>query len=34
MTCPPNAFADGTDLLVLDPGDDWAGTWTLTWTAA
>ena len=34
MTCPPNAFADGTDLLVLDPGADWAGTWTLTWTAA
>ena len=34
MTCPPNAFADGVDLLVLDPGDDWAGTWALSWTAA
>lgn len=34
MTCPPNAFADGTDLLVLEPGADWAGTWTLSWTAA
>jgi aldose 1-epimerase len=34
MTCPPNAFADGIDLLVLEPGDDWAGTWALSWTAA
>ena len=34
MTCPPNAFADGVDLLVLDPGDDWAGMWVLSWTAA
>jgi aldose 1-epimerase len=34
MTCPPNAFADGVDLLVLDPGDEWAGTWSLSWTAA
>jgi aldose 1-epimerase len=34
MTCPPNAFADGTDLLVLAPGEEWAGTWTLSWTAA
>jgi aldose 1-epimerase len=31
MTCPPNAFADGVDLLVLAPGEEWAGTWTLTW---
>lgn len=34
MTCPPNAFADGVDLLVLAPGDEWAGTWSLSWTAA
>jgi galactose mutarotase-like enzyme len=32
MTCPPNALADGTDLVVLDPGEEWAGTWTLAWT--
>jgi aldose 1-epimerase len=34
MTCPPNALADGADLVVLDPGEDWAGTWRLAWTAA
>lgn len=34
MTCPPNALADGTDVLVLDPGADWSGTWALSWTAA
>jgi aldose 1-epimerase len=34
MTCPPNALADGTDLLVLDPAGEWSGTWTLDWTAA
>ena len=34
MTCPPNAFADHADLLVLEPGDAWAGTWTLSWTTA
>ncbi|MFP5369568.1 MAG: aldose epimerase, partial [Actinomycetes bacterium] len=34
MTCPPNALADGVDVLVLDPGAAWAGTWTLRWTAA
>jgi aldose 1-epimerase len=33
MTCPPNALADGTDLVVLEPGGEWAGTWTLGWTA-
>ncbi|WP_199506182.1 aldose 1-epimerase family protein [Geodermatophilus sp. TF02-6] len=31
MTCPPNALADDVDLVVLDPGADWAGTWTLAW---
>jgi aldose 1-epimerase len=34
MTCPPNALADGVDVVVLDPGDEWSGTWTLAWTAA
>ena len=34
MTCPPNALADGADLIVLDPGGDWSGTWTLAWRAA
>jgi aldose 1-epimerase len=31
MTCPPNALADHVDLVVLEPGADWAGAWTLTW---
>lgn len=34
MTCPPNALADRVDLLVLEPGEEWAGTWTLAWTPA
>ncbi|GAA3179769.1 aldose-1-epimerase [Blastococcus jejuensis] len=34
MTCPPNALADGVDVIVLEPGQEWAGTWTLAWTAA
>lgn len=34
MSCPPNALADGYDLVVLDPGDEWVGSWTLSWTAA
>ncbi|MGY1637137.1 aldose 1-epimerase family protein [Geodermatophilus sp. SYSU D00742] len=33
MTCPPNALADGVDLVVLEPGAEWAGTWTLGWEA-
>lgn len=31
MTCPPNALADRVDLVVLEPGAEWAGTWTLAW---
>jgi aldose 1-epimerase len=34
MTCPPNALADDVDVVVLEPGHDWAGTWTLGWTRA
>jgi aldose 1-epimerase len=33
MTCPPNALADGVDLVVLEPGETWAGSWALSWTA-
>ena len=34
MTCPPNALADGIDLIVLEPGAEWSATWSLGWTAA
>jgi aldose 1-epimerase len=34
MTSPPNALADGADLVVLAPGEVWSGTWTLGWTPA
>lgn len=34
MTCPPNALADGTDLVVLAPGESWSGSWRLAWTPA
>lgn len=27
MTCPPNAFATGTDLIMLEPGDAVTHTW-------
>ena len=27
MTCPPNAFVTGTDLLTLAPGDSVTHTW-------
>jgi aldose 1-epimerase len=27
MTCPPNAFATGTDLIMLDPGTSVTHTW-------
>ena len=32
MTCPPNALADGADLVVLPPGESWSGSWRLVWT--
>ena len=34
MTCPPNALADGADLVVLEPGGEWSGTFILSWTPA
>ncbi len=27
MTCPPNAFASGVDVIRLDPGGTWSGAW-------
>ncbi len=29
MTCPPDAFNSGRDLMVLEPGQNWSGSWTL-----
>ncbi|HEX3948174.1 MAG TPA: hypothetical protein VHW47_10735, partial [Acidimicrobiales bacterium] len=29
MTCPPDAFRSGRDLIVLGPGDRWQGSWGL-----
>jgi aldose 1-epimerase len=34
MTCPPNALADKVDLVVLEPGRQWQGSWSLAWTPA
>ncbi|GIH03612.1 aldose 1-epimerase [Rhizocola hellebori] len=30
MTCPPNAFRSGTDLITLQPGETWRATWGVT----
>jgi aldose 1-epimerase len=27
MTCPPNAFRSGSDVVRLAPGDGWSGSW-------
>jgi aldose 1-epimerase len=27
MTCPPDAFRSGRDVVVLEPGATWTGTW-------
>jgi aldose 1-epimerase len=29
MTCPPDALNSGTDLLTLEPGESWTGSWGL-----
>ena len=29
MTCPPDALRSGRDLIALDPGAEWSGTWGL-----
>jgi aldose 1-epimerase len=31
LTCPPNAFATGTDVIALAPGEAWTDHWTLRW---
>jgi aldose 1-epimerase len=30
MTCPPDALNSGVDLIVLQPGESWAGRWGLS----
>jgi aldose 1-epimerase len=30
MTCPPNAFATGVDLIALKPGEETSGRWGIT----
>ncbi|MEV4310882.1 aldose 1-epimerase family protein [Actinocrispum sp. NPDC049592] len=30
MTCPPDALNSGVDLIVLQPGESWAGRWGIT----
>jgi aldose 1-epimerase len=30
MTCPPDALRSGEDLIVLQPGDRWTGSWGIT----
>ena len=32
MTCPPNAFQSGEDLIVLEPGGSFVGAWGLSLT--
>jgi aldose 1-epimerase len=27
MTCPPDAFRSGRDVIVIRPGETWSGTW-------
>ncbi|HVQ88099.1 MAG TPA: aldose 1-epimerase family protein [Actinomycetes bacterium] len=29
MTCPPNAFRNGVDVLRLEPNEEWRGSWGL-----
>ena len=30
MTCPPNALRTGVDLIELEPGETWRGTWGIS----
>jgi aldose 1-epimerase len=30
MTCPPNAFASGVDVIPLEPDAAWSGTWGIS----
>jgi aldose 1-epimerase len=27
MTCPPDAFRSGRDLIVIEPGAQWRAAW-------
>jgi aldose 1-epimerase len=30
MTCPPDAYHSGRDLITLEPGETWRGSWGIT----
>lgn len=30
LTCPPDAFNSGTDVVMLAPGEHWSGSWGIT----
>jgi aldose 1-epimerase len=30
MTCPPNAFRSGVDVIRLEPGERFSGTWGIS----
>ncbi len=30
MTCPPNAFRSGVDVIGLEPGGSWEGRWGIS----
>ena len=30
MTCPPNAFRTGVDVIELEPGGSWRGRWGIS----
>lgn len=32
LTCPPNAFRTGTDVIALQPGIPWTDQWSLHWS--
>jgi aldose 1-epimerase len=32
LTCPPHAFATGSDVITLQPGTPWTDQWSLRWT--
>jgi aldose 1-epimerase len=34
MTCPPDAFRSGRDVVVLEPEQTWSGEWSITPVAA
>lgn len=34
LTCPADAFNSGDSLVLLEPGDEWTGTWGISPTAA